>query len=85
MYCGTDYPGNDLLGIYTDSLENCMMACASYNNRASSTHPNSHCGVVTFDEGPKASEGNCWLKKVNNDAALVGVEAASARVISQLA
>ena len=58
------------------------MACASYNNRASSTHPDSKCGVITFDQDPQ-DEGNCWLKEVNNDPASKSPNAMSARVISQ--
>ena len=68
IVCDFDYPGNDIAGVFVDGLENCMLACASFNRRAPYGHVNLTCGAVTFGGVNGNVEGNCWLKTGPGDA-----------------
>ncbi|KAL8720403.1 MAG: hypothetical protein Q9225_002723 [Loekoesia sp. 1 TL-2023] len=63
VHCATDYPGSDVLGIWTFTFADCIEACASWNK-----HQNSpQCYAVTYDIGDRFTEergeGNCFLKE----------------------
>ena len=53
IYCDTDfeYVPADFLSFTAFTFEDCIAACASYNQRVPSLHPNSTCYGASFDLG----------------------------------
>lgn len=58
LSCETDYPGNDMLGIYVYKFATCIDACADLNARTTNTP----CSAVSFDYSMSPEVGNCFLK-----------------------
>ena len=50
------------------TFEDCIVGCATYNQRVPTLHPNSTCYGVSFDNyyGGENQEPNCYLKGVQN-------------------
>ena len=66
IHCDTDYidASVDLMSFRAFTFEDCIVACASYNQRVPTLHPNSTCYGVSFDvSNPKP---NCFLKGAQN-------------------
>ncbi|KAL9638765.1 MAG: hypothetical protein Q9164_001355 [Protoblastenia rupestris] len=57
--CGTDYPGNDLIAVNTESLPDCLLACNNYIPRQD-VQGAKPCVAVSFGEANPS--GNCYLK-----------------------
>ena len=73
IHCGTDYvdpgekPSVDFMSFVAFTFEDCIVGCASYNQRVPTLHPNSTCYGVTFDNyGGEDQAPNCFLKGVQN-------------------
>ena len=61
IQCSTDYPGNDLPAIHTDTFEQCLKACDTYEpGSTAEAHNYAPCVGVSWGAGnPNA---NCYLK-----------------------
>ena len=59
VYCGTDFPGNDLTTPHVSSLADCLNACDNYVPSASVAGGQS-CVAVSYGAGNVG--GNCYLK-----------------------
>ncbi|KAL9104520.1 MAG: hypothetical protein Q9163_000551 [Psora crenata] len=57
--CGTDYPGDDLIAVHTDSLPDCLLACSNYVPQPAVAGGQS-CVAVSWGQGNPG--GNCYLK-----------------------
>ncbi|KAL9132214.1 MAG: hypothetical protein Q9217_000018 [Psora testacea] len=57
--CGTDFPGDDLTAIHTDSLPECLLACSNYVPQQS-VAGGKPCVAVSWGQGNPG--GNCYLK-----------------------
>ena len=69
IHCDTDYmdASVDFMSFLAFTFEDCIVACASYNQRVPTLHPNSTCYGVSFDIGVGENQGpNCFLKGVQN-------------------
>ena len=65
IHCDTDYSHApaDFMTFTAFIYEDCIAACASYNQRVPSLHLNSSCYGVSFDLGVGENQGpNCFLK-----------------------
>ena len=69
IHCDTDYiygPA-DFMSFLAFTFEDCIMACASYNQRVPTLHPNSTCYGVTFDNDGGENRGpTCFMKGIQN-------------------
>lgn len=71
IHCDTDYSTSsmDFMAFLAFTFEDCIAACAGYNQRVPSLHPNSTCYGVTFDLGVGENMGpSCFLKGRQNIA-----------------
>ena len=61
--CGLDYAGNDMMGVYVYTFEDCIESCASYNARIIS-QSQLKCARVSYDKTFEHSlkVGNCFWK-----------------------
>ena len=69
IHCDTDYiqGSADFMILIAFTFEDCIAACASYNQKVPTLHPNSTCYGVSFDVDVRENEGpNCFLKGVQN-------------------
>ena len=69
IHCDTDYidASVDFMTLLAFTFEDCIVACASYNQRNPTLHPNSTCYGVSFDVDVRENEGpNCFLKGAQN-------------------
>ena len=69
IHCDTDYMhvSVDFMSLLAFTFEDCIVACASYNQRVPTLHPNSTCYGVSFDVGVGENQGpNCFLKGAQN-------------------
>lgn len=69
IHCDTDYihASADFMSFLAFTFEDCIAACASYNQRVPSLHPNSTCYGVSFDIGGGENHGpSCFLKGKQN-------------------
>ena len=69
IHCDTDYEDTsvDFITFLAFTFEDCIAACASYNQRVPTLHPNSTCYGVSFDVDVRENQGpNCFLKGVQN-------------------
>ncbi len=64
--CGTDYAGQDLLGLYMYSFDDCIEACANWNEQAAGR--NASCRAISYDTTMSLPVGNCFLKPAGVDA-----------------
>ena len=67
--CDTDYmdASVDFISFFAFTFEDCIVSCASYNQRVPTLHPNSTCYGVSFDVGGRENQGpNCFLKGAQN-------------------
>lgn len=73
----------DFLSFVAFTFEDCIVACASYNQRVPSLHPNSTCYGVSYDLGIGNEGPSCFLKGVPNLAptSRVGVSSSALLVI----
>ena len=61
IQCSTDYPGNDLPSVHTDTFEECMKACDTYVPGSSAeAHDFASCVGVSWGAGNPSA--NCYLK-----------------------
>ena len=88
IQCQTDYilPHTGLLSIYVYQFEDCINACATYNNginKANSTcySASYHIGVSRADQSDKGG-GNCWLRGVAGGEAMRSVNRSSAVMLT---
>ena len=88
IQCKTDYysPNNLLLAIYVFQFEDCINACASYNEGIN--HANSTCysasysiGVTRVTEFGNQNGGNCWLMGAVGDPAISSGNRSSAVLV----
>ena len=65
IHCDTDYShaDADFMSFPALTFEDCIAACASYNQRVPSLHPNSTCYGVSFDLVGR-NQGYCFLKGI---------------------
>ena len=89
IQCKTDYssPSSNLLAIYVFLFEDCINACASYNQGIN--HANSTCYSASYSIGvTRATQfggedgGNCWLTGKYRDQGYGSVNRSSAVLIS---
>lgn len=69
IYCDTDfdYVPADFISFVSYTFEDCIAACASYNQRVPVLHPNSTCYGASFDVGKSEGQGpSCFLKAIQN-------------------
>ncbi|KAM0798454.1 hypothetical protein BDR22DRAFT_964574 [Usnea florida] len=73
IHCDTDYPSSslinsvDFMSFLAFTFEDCIVGCASYNQRVPSLHPNSTCYAVSFINSGGENHGpTCWLKGAQN-------------------
>ena len=59
VYCGVDFPGNDLPAVHVDNPYDCMAACDSYVP-TQSVQGGAVCVAASYGEGNVG--GNCYLK-----------------------
>ena len=61
IQCSTDYPGNDLPALHTDTFEQCLKACDAYVPGSSAeAHDYAPCVGVSWGAGNPSA--NCYLK-----------------------
>ena len=61
IQCSTDYPGNDLPAVHTDTFEQCLKACDTYVPGSSAeAHDYAPCVGVSWGAGNPSA--NCYLK-----------------------
>ena len=61
IQCSTDYPGNDLPAIHTDTFEECLKACDTYvPGSTAEAHNYAPCVGVSWGAGNPSA--NCYLK-----------------------
>ena len=61
IQCNTDYPGNDLPALHTDTFEECLKACDAYVPGSSAeAHDFAPCVGVSWGAGNPSA--NCYLK-----------------------
>ena len=61
IQCSTDYPGNDLPAVHTDTFEECLQACDAYVPGSSAeAHNYAPCVGVSWGAGNPSA--NCYLK-----------------------
>lgn len=61
IQCSTDYPGNDLPAVHTDTFEECLKACDAYVPGSSAeAHNYAPCVGVSWGAGNPSA--NCYLK-----------------------
>lgn len=61
IQCSTDYPGNDLPAVHTDTFEQCLKACDAYVPGSSAeAHNYAPCVGVSWGAGNPSA--NCYLK-----------------------
>ncbi|KAL8820710.1 MAG: hypothetical protein Q9223_001133 [Gallowayella weberi] len=69
VHCDTDYPGSDMLGIWTFTFADCIEACASWNSHHMTTQ---RCYSVSYDYSNVGAFvhgsgiGNCFFKDNSN-------------------
>ena len=61
IQCSTDYPGNDLPAIHTDTFEACLKACDAYVP-GSSAEAHNYASCVGVSWGAGNPSANCYLK-----------------------
>ena len=63
LYCGTDSPGNALLGIYVYTFQDCINACADYN-RDEDGGRSQECDSASYSplHEWEYKNQNCWLR-----------------------
>ena len=69
IHCDTDYGDTsvDFMTFLAFTFEDCIAACANYNQRVPALHPNSTCYGVSFDVGVNENQGpNYFLKGAQN-------------------
>ena len=69
IHCDTDYVDSsvDFMSFLAFTFEDCIVGCASYNQRVPSLHPNSSCYGVSYDNyGGENKEPNCFMKGGQN-------------------
>lgn len=69
IHCDTDYmyASADFMSFLAFTFEACIVACASYNQRVPTLHPNSTCYGVNYNLGANEDQGpNCFLKGLQN-------------------
>lgn len=69
IHCNTDYvsPSVDFMSFVAFTFEDCIVGCASYNQRVPTLHPKSTCYAVSFDEYfGEDKTPNCFLKGAQN-------------------
>ena len=59
IYCGTDFPGNDLPAVHVNSLPDCLTACDQYVPSPSQAN-GAACVAISYGAGNVG--GNCYLK-----------------------
>ncbi|KAL8825407.1 MAG: hypothetical protein Q9191_004439 [Dirinaria sp. TL-2023a] len=59
VYCGTDFPGNDLTTPHVNSFSDCLLACDNYTPTAS-VADGKKCVAASYGAGNVG--GNCYLK-----------------------
>ena len=64
VYCGVDFPGNDLPAVHVDNVYDCMDACDDYVP-SQSVHGGAVCVAACYGEGNVG--GNCYLKYAITD------------------
>ena len=88
IHCDTDYmqASVDFMSFLAFTFEDCVVACASYNQRVPSLHPNSTCFGVSYDLGVGENEGpNCFLKGAQNlvPASRPGVSSSALLIVNK--
>ena len=70
IHCNTDYSRPqlvDFMSFLAFTFEDCIVGCASYNQRVPALHPNSTCYAVSFvNSGGEYQRPNCYLKGAQN-------------------
>ena len=61
IQCSTDYPGNDLPAVHTDTFEECLKACDAYVP-GSSAEAHDYASCVSVSWGAGNPSANCYLK-----------------------
>ena len=61
IQCSTDYSGNDLPAVHTDTFEECLKACDTYVP-GSSAEAHSYASCIGVSWGAGNPGGNCYLK-----------------------
>ena len=61
IQCSTDYPGNDLPAVHTDTFEECLKACDDYVP-GSSAEAHNYASCVGVSWGAGNPSANCYLK-----------------------
>ena len=61
IQCSTDYPGNDLPAVHTDTFEECLKACDAYVP-GSSAEAHNYASCVGVSWGAGNPSANCYLK-----------------------
>ena len=61
IQCSTDYPGNDLPALHTDTFEQCLKACDTYVP-GSTAEAHNHAPCVGVSWGAGNPNANCYLK-----------------------
>ena len=61
IQCSTDYPGNDLPAVHTDTFEECLKACDTYVP-GSSAEADNYAPCVGVSWGAGNPSENCYLK-----------------------
>ena len=74
IQCSTDYSGNDLPAVHTDTFEECLKACDTYVP-GSSAEAHNYAACMGVSWGAENPGGNCYLKYqiTNINANNVGV------------
>ena len=61
IQCSTDYPGNDLPAVHTDTFEGCLEACDAYVP-GSSAEADNYASCIGVSWGAGNPSANCYLK-----------------------
>ena len=66
VFCESDLDGNDWMGVFVYSFEDCIEACASFNYHQTNNGTGNTCFGVAFafdkHKDPQGLFGNCFLK-----------------------
>jgi MYXO-CTERM domain-containing protein len=64
LYCGKDFPQNDLVQFHEDTMEGCMEQCVSYSQESS------YCAAVSYEASQAHGYLNCYLKSSTKSGSL---------------